>query len=82
MLVGTDYWTSGTDVGLDDSYFWCANMTAFEHPNVNWKNGQPVAADGDCVFVQFSNVSANASSYALGNCEEKKSFVCEVKLAY
>jgi len=45
---------------------------------VNWAQGQPKEAAGDCVFARFSNSSINDSVLATGNCAQKLNFICEV----
>jgi len=77
-MVDIDFWTSATDVGCDDKYLWCSGSKDFNHDEVNWKDEQPKSADGDCVFLQFSNTSVNLSTYSLGSCAEEKRFICEV----
>jgi len=77
-VAGVDFWTSGSDAGVDGNYFWCSEMKEFKLNEVNWKSGQPNSADGDCVTVKFSNTSANMSTYSVGNCADEKLFVCEV----
>jgi len=78
LIYKNEQWTSGTDAGSDDNYFWCPGTKSFSENDVNWKLGQPNSADGDCVFVQFSNKSANSSTYSSGICTEEKYFICEV----
>jgi hypothetical protein len=82
MHAWTDLWTSGTDNGCEGKYTWCNGKKELDHDKVNWLGGKPSSADGDCIFAQFSNKSANASTISLGNCVEKKSFVCEVNKTY
>jgi hypothetical protein len=48
-----------------------------ELAEVNWNAGEPNQANGDCIYFQLSNSSANGSQFALGNCAEEKNFVCE-----
>jgi len=72
-----DLWTSGSNFGTDD-YSWAAGKKPFKQSDLNWKSGQPKKTDGDCVMLQFSNKSANASTFSLGNCAEEKFFTCEV----
>jgi len=78
-VCGADLWTSGSNFGTDD-YAWASGKKPLRQSELNWKSGQPKRTDGDCVFLQFSNQSANASTYSLGNCAEEKNFTCEVYL--
>lgn len=59
----------------------CNYWGIFWHKNkkeVNWMSGQQNLTDGYCVFVQFSNKSANLTTLSLGDCAQKKKFICEV----
>jgi hypothetical protein len=60
-------------------YGWCGKKSNPELVEVNWAQGQPDQAAGDCVFARFSNSSVNESVMALGNCSQKMNFVCEVR---
>jgi len=69
-----EYWTSGTDFGADGSFFWCSDKKVLRPKRLNWKSGQPKAADGECLFYQFSG-----STFSLGKCDAERNFVCEVQ---
>jgi hypothetical protein len=73
-----DFWTSGTDKGCKRQYKWCSKNEEMNVGEINWKSGEPNSASGDCVFVKFSNASADASTYAVADCSEVKNFICEV----
>lgn len=73
-----ELWTSATDEGSDEDFMWCNGNTSVNIKEVNWKGGQPNVADGNCAFVQFSNSSANLTTFSLGDCTKKKKFLCEV----
>jgi hypothetical protein len=60
-------------------YGWCGKKSNPELVEVNWAQGQPDQAAGDCVFARFSNSSVNESVMALENCSQKMNFVCEVR---
>jgi hypothetical protein len=74
--TANELWTSAS--GSLDNYVWCANGNLLDQATLNWKSGQPSASDGNCVHVQFSNTSAHLTTYAIGQCADKKNFVCEV----
>jgi hypothetical protein len=78
-VINTELWTSATDEGFDDNYVWCNGRSNMDVRQVNWKSGgQPNSLDGNCVFVQFSNQSANLTTFSLGDCTQKRKFMCEV----
>jgi hypothetical protein len=49
---------------------------------VNWKSGQPNTADGHCIFVQFSEKSANQTFVSMGDCSQKRKFICQVIIGF
>jgi hypothetical protein len=77
-LTNTEYWTSATEVGTDGSFVWCNGETTLDTNETNWKNGKPNNADGHCLFIEFSNETANLTTVSLGDCNLKRKFVCEV----
>jgi hypothetical protein len=78
VISGYDLWTTGSDPENIDIYSWCSMKKAVDRTQVNWRDGEPNAANGDCMHFQLSNSSASESKFAIGNCEEQKRFVCEV----
>jgi len=80
-VCGFDLWTSGSNFGTDD-FAWASGKKPFKSSDLNWKSGQPKKADGDCVAINFSNQTANDSTFSLGNCADEKFFICEVKLIF
>jgi hypothetical protein len=78
-VVDIELWTSGTDRGYDGNYVWCSSKNFLNTKEVNWKSGQPKTADGHCMFVQFSNKSANQTFVSMGDCSQKRKFICQVK---
>jgi len=79
-VVNIEHWTSGTDRGYDGNHVWCSTKNFLNMKEVNWKKGQPNSADGHCMFVQFSNKSANQTFVSMGDCSQKRTFVCQVIL--
>jgi hypothetical protein len=79
-VVNIEHWTSGTDRGYDANYVWCSTKNFLNMTEVNWKSGQPNSADGHCMFVQFSNKSANQTSVSMGDCSQKRKFICQVMI--
>jgi Lectin C-type domain len=77
-VVKIEHWTSVTDEGSAGNFMWCSNKTFLDMKYVNWKSGQPNNADGHCAFVQFSEKSANQSTFSMGDCTQKRKFICEV----
>jgi hypothetical protein len=77
-VVNIEHWTSGTDQGSDGNFMWCGNKLFLNKKDVNWKSGQPKSADGHCIFISFSEKSANQTFYSMGDCMQKRNFVCEV----
>jgi hypothetical protein len=73
-----EYWTSATDIGTKGSFMWCNGESSLETTEANWKNGKPNNADGHCLFIQFSNETADNTTVSLGDCNQKKKFLCEV----
>ncbi|XP_059474381.1 uncharacterized protein LOC132196029 [Neocloeon triangulifer] len=78
-LVNIDFWTSGSDKDCDGRYRWCSIERDFISRDVNWKSGAPDSIAGDCVSVNFSNTTANQSTYATNNCSKELLFICEVR---
>jgi hypothetical protein len=81
-VVNIEHWTSAKTDGPDGSMMWCNGNTSVEINQVNWKAEQPKLVDGNCVFVQFSNSSANLTTFSLGDCAQERKFICEVYLIY
>jgi hypothetical protein len=54
--------------------WWFAKDEVMVDEDTMWKGGKAVPADGDCVQIRFSNVT----TFALADCSQVKSFVCEV----
>jgi Lectin C-type domain len=77
-VVNVEHWTSAKDVNNKGNLKWCNGKTSVNLQETNWKGGKPVLADGNCVFVQFSNSTANQTTFSLGDCDQKKKFLCEV----
>jgi Lectin C-type domain len=77
-VINIEYWTSATDEGTVGSFMWCNGEASLDTKEANWKNGKPNNADGHCLFIEFSNLTADHSTVALGDCKQKKKFVCEV----
>ncbi|XP_059486554.1 mucin-5AC-like isoform X2 [Neocloeon triangulifer] len=75
--VNVDFWTSGTDKECDDWYRWCSIERDFLSRNVNWKSGEPNSNNGDCVSINFSNATANQSTFSVTNCSKELQFICE-----
>jgi hypothetical protein len=50
----------------------------FEQSEIKWGDGEP-SANGDCVFLNLKNSTEN-SLVTVGNCADKKKFICEVSL--
>lgn len=81
-VIGVEHWTSATDEGSDGNFVWCNGKTSVNMNELNWKGGEPNLAHGNCAFVQFSNSSANWTTFSLGDCAQKKRFICEVKVSF
>jgi hypothetical protein len=77
ITSGFDIWTSATGKG-SSRIEWCANTKEFDEAKINWKNGQPNRADGDCTALVLSSVNANSTTLSQRNCMEKRRYVCEV----
>jgi len=78
-VINVEHWTSamGEDSG-GNWMSWCNGKISLNVKETNWKGGKPHFADGRCVFVQFSNSSANLTTFSLGDCTQKRKFLCEV----
>jgi hypothetical protein len=79
-IPNVDHWTSGTDFECQDNYRWCSINESFNHKEINWKSDMTIGADGDCVFVRYSNGSLSESTFSVANCSAEKSFICEASL--
>jgi hypothetical protein len=77
-VVNIEHWTSGTDRGYNAKHVWCNSKNFLNMKEVNWKSGQPNLADGHCMFFQFSDKSANQTFVSMGDCSEKRKFICQV----
>jgi hypothetical protein len=77
-VVNVEHWTSGTDDGADGKYMWCGSKLFLNMQDINWESGQPKSADGNCIFVQLSDKSANKTYFSTGDCTQKRKFICEV----
>jgi hypothetical protein len=77
-VVNIEHWTSAKTDGPDGSMIWCNGKKSVDTAQINWKAEQPNLADGNCVFVQFSNSSANLTTFSLGDCAQERKFICEV----
>lgn len=77
-VVNIDHWTSGTDEGYDNNHVWCSTKNLVNMKEVNWKSGQPKIADGHCMFVKYSDKSANQTFVSMGDCSQKRKFICQV----
>jgi hypothetical protein len=77
-VVNVEHWTSATGDAPENNLAWCNGKKSLDMKEVNWKGGQPIVADGNCVFVQFSNKTSNETTFSLGNCTQKRKFICEV----
>jgi hypothetical protein len=76
VVANEDLWTSAAK-GVS-TLRWFARNEVLLDEDTNWKGGKAAPADGDCVQVRFSNASADLTTFALSNCSQNKSFVCEV----
>jgi len=65
-------------MGQDKKFVWCGDGSEFDQKTLDWGTAQSSSAAGNCLFGQLSNNSANYSSYAMGQCDNEKNFVCEV----
>jgi hypothetical protein len=77
-VLNIEHWTSGTDRGYDGSHVWCSTKNFLNMKDVNWKSGQPNTADGHCIFAKFSNKSSNETFVSMGDCTQKRKFICQV----
>jgi hypothetical protein len=77
-VINVEHWTSAKDDAPDGKLVWCNGNTSLNTKKVSWKGDQPNLADGNCVFVQFSNTTANLTTFSLGDCDQKRKFICEV----
>jgi Lectin C-type domain len=77
-VINTEHWTSAKDDAPEGTFVWCNGNASVNMQETNWKGGQPKLADGKCVFVQFSNRTANLTTFSLGDCDQKRKFICEV----
>jgi len=78
-LVG-DFWTSGTDNGCDNKFWWCSKNVKFKDNDVKWKSGEP-SANGDCVYLQNRNTT-DETYLVTDDCSKPKKFFCEVYIIY
>jgi hypothetical protein len=77
-VINVEHWTSASGDSSGGNFMWCNGNISLDIKETNWKDGQPKFADGKCVFVQFSNSSANRTTFSLGDCTQKRKFLCEV----
>lgn len=77
MTAEIDLWMSASR-SSDKKYVWCTDGSEFDRISLNWKSGEPSNAGGECISVKFSKKSAHLTTYAMGQCAEKRKFVCEV----
>jgi hypothetical protein len=80
ITSGFDFWTSATGKG-SIWIEWCASTREFQEEKINWKNGKPNRADGDCTAIILSRANANFTTLSQSNCMEKRRFICEVSIA-
>lgn len=74
-VINVEHWTSAAGQG---NLKWCNGETSVKE--ANWKNGVPNIADGQCLFIVFSNNIASQTTVSLGDCNQKRKFICEVKI--
>jgi hypothetical protein len=77
-VINVEHWTSAKDGGTRGIFEWCSEKVSVNMQETNWKGSKPKLADGKCVFVQFSNTTANLTTFSLGDCAQEKKFLCEV----
>jgi hypothetical protein len=76
-VINVEHWTSASGDSSGSNLMW-GNGKTLNIQETNWKAGQPNLADGKCVFVQFSNKTANLTTFSMGDCAQKRKFLCEV----
>jgi hypothetical protein len=76
-VINVEHWTSASGDSSGGNLMW-GNGKTLNIQETNWKVGQPNLADGKCVFVQFSNKTANLTTFSMGDCAQKRKFLCEV----
>ncbi|CAB3381665.1 Hypothetical predicted protein [Cloeon dipterum] len=80
LQTNRDFWTSGTNLDCAGPHYWCSdgeklNLGRFP----NWKGGRlPSQVAGNCIFINLSNVTVNASVLGADACSAQKQFLCEV----
>jgi Lectin C-type domain len=77
-ITNIEHWTSGKDGITEGNLKWCNGNMSLNVQETNWKGGKPNLANGKCVVVQFSNTTANLTTFSLGDCTQKRKFICEV----
>jgi hypothetical protein len=77
-VINVEHWTSASGENSGGKLMWGNGKTSLNIEETNWKVGQPNLADGKCVFVQFSNETANRTTFSMGDCAQKRKFLCEV----
>jgi len=77
-VINVEHWTSASGDSSGGNLMW-GNGKTLNIQETNWKVGQPNFTDGKCVFVQFSNKTANLTTFSMGDCAQKRKFLCEVK---
>lgn len=68
-----DYWTSGTDLGNESSFFWASNGQSFDH--VFWHPNQPdnYLNNENCVLLRHWDRSYKLNDFP---CDSSIYFIC------
>lgn len=67
------YWTSGTDLGIENNFFWSSNGENIEYDA--WNYGQPDNSGGNenCVELRYKKHFYKLND---NNCNAKNFFIC------
>lgn len=69
------YWTSGTDLGIENNFFWSTNGENIEFDV--WNHGQPDNSGGNENCVELRYNKKNAYKLNDNNCVVKNFFICQ-----
>ncbi|CAB3381664.1 Hypothetical predicted protein [Cloeon dipterum] len=80
LQTNRDFWTSGTNLDCAGPHYWCSDGEKLNLGRLpNWKGGRlPSQVAGNCIFINLSNVTVNASVLGADACSAQKQFLCEV----
>jgi hypothetical protein len=79
VISNGDYWTSGSDQGCSNKFYWCSKGSEFIRTQIPWKSGHPDTIAGDCVYAEVRKGAVNGTLLATCDCSKKMNYVCETR---